>query len=272
MRVTFWGVRGTHPATGAQFARFGGDTMCVEVTCDDARIVLDAGSGLRALGTAIAAGEAHSVTHLFLSHLHLDHVIGLPQFQPLWQAGSALNIHVGADHAPGRTEAAALAILRPPYFPVSPQDLPAAVTVLPFKVGAAIRPVEGVTVRTFALSHGGESTGLRIEWAGRSVCYVTDHEHGDADTGARLAEAVAGADLLIYDATYTDEEMTGRRGWGHSTWEEGLRLKRRAGVALVAFAHHDPDRTDGELDVMSEAAARAGANAVFARRGMSIKI
>jgi phosphoribosyl 1,2-cyclic phosphodiesterase len=272
MRVTFWGVRGTHPATGAQFARFGGDTMCVEVACGDARIVLDAGSGLRALGMAIAAREARSATHLFLSHLHLDHIIGLPQFQPLWQAGSALDIHVGAGHAPGWTEEAALAILRPPYFPVTPPELPAAVTVQPFVVGDAVTPTVGVTVRTFALSHGGESTGLRIEWGGRSVCYVTDHEHGDVDTGARLAKAVAGADLLIYDATYTDGEMPSRRGWGHSSWEEGLRLKRRAGVGMVAFAHHDPDRTDGELDVLSEAAASAGANAVFARRGMSIEI
>jgi ribonuclease BN (tRNA processing enzyme) len=89
---------------------------------------------------------------------------------------------------------------------------------------------------------------------------------------ARLAEFAAATDLLIYDATFTDREMSGRRGWGHSSWEEGLRLKRRADARLVVFAHHAPDRTDRDLEFMSEAAARASANAVFARQGMSIEI
>ena len=122
------------------------------------------------------------------------------------------------------------------------------------------------------VTHPGGACGYRIDHAGRSVVYITDHEHGDLTRDDQLARIARNADLLIYDATFTEEEMLTRRGWGHSTWPAGMRLRDKSGAKLVAFAHHEPMRTDEELDRMANSAARAGVNAVFAREGMSIDL
>jgi phosphoribosyl 1,2-cyclic phosphodiesterase len=272
MRVTFWGVRGTCPATGAAYDRYGGDTMCIEITAGSTRLILDAGTGLRGLGEQLSARDEPVKAHLLLSHLHLDHIMGLPHFSPLWREDTRLDVWAADDHMTGNAAEKALSMVRPPFFPLDGDELAKGVTVHEFSQGAALTPAPGIVVKTFALSHQGESTGMRIEHGGRSICYVTDHEHGSADVDARVTEAVRGADLLIYDATYTDAEQPAHAGWGHSTWEEGLRLKERAGVALIAFAHHGPRRTDGALDTLAERATALAPNAVFARQGMVLAV
>jgi phosphoribosyl 1,2-cyclic phosphodiesterase len=269
MRVTFWGVRGTFPATGATFARYGGDTMCVEVECGATRVVLDAGSGLRALGAHLRMHDKSTLTHIVLSHLHLDHIIGLPSFAPLWREESCIVLHAAAECV-ATNEDALFSVLRPPLFPIDAGELPAAIGVEEFVLGGSFAPEPGVVVRTLALSHQGPCAAIVLQWQGRKLCYVTDHEHGDREADDRLTLAVEGADLLIYDATFTDAELAGRRGWGHSTWEEGVRLKRRAGVKLLALAHHDPDRSDSALDALAEGAAAVEPNVFFARQGLSI--
>jgi phosphoribosyl 1,2-cyclic phosphodiesterase len=206
--------------------------------------------------------------HILLSHLHIDHVMGLPAFAPLWREDARLHVWTAAHHEGER----AFAITRPPFFTLdgaAPSLAPRFHVVHP---GCAFEPAAGVRVRSFALSHAGESTGYRIEYGGRSLCYVTDHEHGEPETDARLIEVIRGADLLIYDATFTDTEFPARAGWGHSTWQQGIRLKEAAGVELVIFAHHEPRRTDRALDEMAEAAASASVNAAFARQGMVIAL
>ncbi|HVY87423.1 MAG TPA: MBL fold metallo-hydrolase, partial [Hyphomonadaceae bacterium] len=121
-------------------------------------------------------------------------------------------------------------------------------------------------------NHPGGACGYRIDHAGRSLTYITDHEHGEPEADARLQRIARGADLIIYDATYTEEEIQLRRGWGHSTWQAGMRLRNASAAKLVAFAHHEPRRADDELDRLANAAARAGANAVFAREGLEIEL
>lgn len=269
MRVTFWGVRGTFPATGAAFSRYGGDTMCIEVECGETRIVLDAGSGLRALGARLNAQDEPIVAHIVLSHLHLDHIMGLPSFAPLWRKDSCIVLHAAKECLAADGDAL-FSVLRPPLFPVEAGTLPAAIGLEEFSLGGAFAPSPGVIVRTVPLTHQGPCAAIVLQWQGRKLCYVTDHEHGDADTDERLELAVEGADLLIYDATFTDTEMAGHRGWGHSTWEEGLRLKRRAGVKLLALAHHEPDRSDAALDVLAEQAAGLDSNVFFAPQGLSL--
>jgi ribonuclease BN (tRNA processing enzyme) len=164
------------------------------------------------------------------------------------------------------------AVLRPPLSPLKPSDLPAAIELQEFSLGAGFMPGTGVLVRTLGVNHQGGCAAIVVNWRGRKVCYVTDHEHGDASIDNALSQAVDGADLLIYDATFTEAEMAVHRGWGHSTWEEGLRLKRKAGVKLLGLAHHDPDRTDAALDVMAEAASRLCSNVFFARQGLSLTL
>jgi phosphoribosyl 1,2-cyclic phosphodiesterase len=127
-------------------------------------------------------------------------------------------------------------------------------------------------VRTFALSHQGPCAGIVVLWRGRKLCYVTDHEHGDAKADERLNREVGGADLLIYDATFTDAEMPSHEGWGHSSWEEGVRLKQRAGVRLLALAHHEPARTDAALDELAQSASQLASNVFFAKQGLSLSL
>lgn len=271
MRVTFWGVRGTVPATGAEYARHGGDTMCVEVECGQTRLILDAGSGLRALGQRLNAEPGPLAAHIVLSHLHLDHVMGLPHFAPLWRRDARIALHA-ADAAMAVDKHALLSVLRPPLFPLDAGAMPAAIDVKEFRLGRGFAPADGVLVRTLALNHQGPCAALIVNYAGRKLCYVTDHEHGDPEVDRALAHAVEGADLLIYDATFTDAEMPAHRGWGHSSWEEGVRLKRRAGVRLLALAHHEPGRTDVALDRLAEQAANGDANVCFARQGLSLAL
>lgn len=272
MRVTFWGVRGTFPATGAAFQRYGGDTMCVEIEGDGVRVILDAGSGLRAVGDKLRDTGDATPTHIFISHPHLDHVMGLSHFAPLWRDDAMLTCWAAeAEDNPGYARDA-FVLARPPFFPIDIARTPARVRLAPYSADRALSLESGVTVTPFALNHPGVAYGFCVAQADRKVCYVCDHEHGDDNIDARIAAAAGGADMIIYDATFTDEEFAARRGWGHSTWQAGLALKRRAGAKLVAFAHHDPRRTDAELDQLAEQAAARGANAFFARQGLVIDL
>jgi phosphoribosyl 1,2-cyclic phosphodiesterase len=269
MRVTFWGVRGTFPATGQRFVRYGGDTMCIEVECGITRLILDAGSGLRALGERLAKQDAPTNVHLMLSHAHIDHLIGFVQFAPLWKKDTHVTVWSmgGGEDDPA---AAARQLLAPPFTPSEASAFPARVEWK--EAGAVFEPAPGVRVTPFPVNHPGGAAGYRIDHGGRSLCYVTDHEHGDVTVDGLLANVARGADLIIYDATYTEEEMQQRAGWGHSTWQAGMRLRDASTAKLVAFAHHEPRRIDDDLDVLACAAARAGPNAVFAREGMSIDL
>lgn len=245
--------------------------MCVEIETGDARIILDAGSGLRALGAKLIGEGEPLATNIVLSHLHLDHVMGLPHFGPIWRKDGRVLIHAPLECVGYDPQGTLFSVLRPPLFPVEAGALPAAIGLQEYRIGADIFPARGVRVRTFAVSHQGACAGMVVEAGGARLAYVTDHEHGDAHADDRIAAAVEGVDLLIYDATFTEREWSRRRGWGHSTWEEGLRLKRRAGAKLLALAHHEPDRTDDALDALAMAAAAQSRNAFFARQGLTLE-
>ncbi len=239
MRVKFWGVRGSVAVSGGEFHRTGGNTTCVEVTHDGHRLILDGGTGLQALGRSLSGPT--DATLLF-THVHWDHIQGVPFFGPAYHPGSHLTF-VGAA---GLRDALA-AQMRPPLFPVTLDALRAPLAF--WEVGPAA-PFEVGPFRITALEmpHPDRVLCYRITAGGRTVVFATDVEHGLA-LDARLVAFAEGADLLIHDAQYTAAEYAGeqgpsRRGWGHSTWEQALHTGRDAGVARVALFHHDPTRTD----------------------------
>ena len=266
--VRFWGVRGSVPSPGPDTAMVGGNTSCVEVRLGDERLILDAGTGLRALGDALVAEGAHlrGPLRLLLSHVHWDHVMGLPFFAPLYAKGAHLEIATGPTTKPLRDVLGGL--MSAPCFPVDFGSLPS--TIGCHDLGTRRRFASGPFEVTVApLSHPDPVYAYRVDAGGRSVVYATDTEHGDV-VDERLVELARGADVLVYDAQYLPEEFPMKRGWGHSTFAAGAEVAAAAGVRTLALFHHDPRRTDDEVGAMVRRARDIFPSTVAAREGMRL--
>ena len=271
LAVRFWGVRGSIPCGGRDVMRYGGNSSCVELMCGTRRLILDAGTGLRYLGEALMA-EGRQDLDIFLSHAHLDHLFGIPFFRPLFEAGNKVRIWSGHLEGGLKTEDAVRAMMAPPLFPITPDAFAAELEFRDFRAGDTLEPFPDVAIATAPLQHHNGATGYRICHGGRSIAYVTDTEHEGEALDERILALVKGADLMIYDATYTDEEYPKYRGWGHSTWQVGVRLAKEAGVKRIAAFHHDPLHDDGFLDRMGRQMRAAFKGAFVAREGLLVEV
>jgi phosphoribosyl 1,2-cyclic phosphodiesterase len=270
LAATFWGVRGSIACPGAATLRYGGDTACVEIRAGGRLLIFDAGTGIRRLGAALAAGDGPVEADLFFSHTHLDHVCGLPFFAPLYRPGNRLRLWAGHLLPERGLEATIAALMAAPFFPVKPGAFAAAPAFRDFRAGETLDLGGGLALRTAPLAHPDGATGYRVDFGGRAICYVTDTEHVPGRRDAAIVALARDADLLIYDCTYTDARFPAHAGWGHSTWEEGARLCDAAGVARLAIFHHDPDHDDATMDAIAAAAAAARPGTVVAREGMTL--
>ena len=241
--------------SGPEFQRYGGNTICVEMQCGPHRLLFDAGSGIREAGAAMQA-EGVTDIDLFFSHCHYDHIVGLPYFMPLYNTTMAVTMWSG--HMAGKmtTEEMIRQFMRPPWFPVEPDICCARLSARDFRAGDVLTPRPGIRIRTSNLVHPGGAIGYRVEWAGKTVCVVTDTEHTPGILDPAVIELIRDADLFLYDCTYVDSEMERYRGYGHSTWQQAIRLARAADAKRIAFIHHLPARTDDELDAIEAAAKR----------------
>jgi phosphoribosyl 1,2-cyclic phosphodiesterase len=246
MQIKLWGARGSLPVSGPMFREFGGNTICIEVRCGDHVLLFDAGSGLYAAGNALQA-EGRTDLELFFTHCHYDHIIGLPFFRPLYWQGSSLTVSSGHMAGTMTTEEIISGFMRKPFFPISPATCCARIDTRDFRAGDVLTPHSGLVMRTAMLNHPGNAIGYRIEWAGRAVAIVTDTEHVPGTLDPAVLALIRDADLFLYDAAFTDEEFDRFRTFGHSTWQEGVRLALAAGARQVGFIHHAQWRTDAEL-------------------------
>jgi phosphoribosyl 1,2-cyclic phosphodiesterase len=269
--VRFWGVRGSIACPGDDFRRYGGNTACVDVRCGDHLVVFDAGTGMRPLGNLLARSAQTIEADIFLSHFHMDHVNGLPFFAPFYQSGNRLRVWAGNLLPERRIEEAMRTIMADPLYPTGVGAFKAAVEFRDFRAGEALRPRAGMALRTAPLNHPGRATGYRLEFGGKSIAYVTDTEHRAGRLDDRVLDLAAGVDVMIYDGNYTDAEWQSRIGWGHSTWQEGVRLADAAGARRLVVFHHDPEHDDGFLDrVASEAEAMRPGTLVAAEGAMLV--
>jgi phosphoribosyl 1,2-cyclic phosphodiesterase len=271
--IRFWGVRGTVPCPGPETLRFGGNTACVEVRCGNERLIFDAGTGIRPLGREWERNGRALRAHIFLTHTHLDHVAGLPFFRPAYVAENCFQLWAGHLARSGHRLQNVLGMLmQPPLFPVPLDILHACIGFHDFEAGDTLRPCEGVVIRTARLSHPGGATGYRVEYGGRAFCYITDTEHEEGELDRRVLGLIEGADLVVYDSTYTDEEYPDYRGWGHSTWQQGVRLCEAANAGRLVAFHHDPDHDDEALDRIAAELDRVRPGSVVAREGLVLAL
>ena len=272
LTVRFWGVRGSTPTPDAGCLGVGGNTSCVELrTAAGDALILDAGTGIRGLGYALAAeagADPISVDILF-SHFHWDHLQGLPFFAPLYVGGNEVRcISAVDDDRLGDLLRGQMCF---PYFPVPFGELAASVETRRARVGEPFE-VGPFSVRAFPVSHPQGAHGFRIEYDGLVVVYATDYEHGDPVADEGLREVSRGADLLISDAQFTPEEYALRKGWGHTTWQHATELAASAGVGQLLLFHHDPSHDDATMERIRDQAREQFGPTDLAREGLEIRL
>jgi len=270
--VRFWGVRGSIACAGPETLRYGGNTSSLEVRCGERLVLFDAGTGIRYLGNHLLR-EAPIDADLYLTHTHFDHVSGLPFFRPLYQPENTFRLWAG--HLGARTSLRQVLwqFMMAPLFPVPPEVFRANVSYHDFRAGETLHAPGGITLRTVPLNHPDNATGYRLEFGGRSLCYLTDTEHVAGAPDRNILGLIGGADLVIYDCMYTDAEWAnGHVGWGHSTWQEAVRLCRAARARRLVVFHHDPDHDDDALDAIARDVEAQLPGSILAREGLELSL
>lgn len=266
--LSLWGTRGAVPVAAAEYLEYGGNTSCVSVRCGQRLVVFDAGSGIVRLGGALAAAGEVGEVHIFLSHLHLDHVLGLAAFPLLGDRRARLYLYGEAQGGMSFQEQLDR-LFGPPYWPLGLSEFQARVAVREIGPGQRISLEEGLYVDTLRGFHPNQSLLYRLEGAGRSVVYALDCElAGDMET--RLAEFARDCSVLIWDANFVQADL--RRGWGHSTWEQGAVLRREAGAKLALMTHFSHAYPDSFLREQERMARERDPAVRFAREGMELLI
>jgi phosphoribosyl 1,2-cyclic phosphodiesterase len=282
-KLSFWGVRGSTPTVDPATWRYGGNTPCLELTAPDGtQFILDCGTGLRVLGSrwtapaagVIASGVRNPETHILVTHYHWDHIQGVPFFAPLYSENNAFHFysfrskHLGRDSLKQVFETQ----MATPYFPVNMSAMTAKKKFMEVRGGDSFTIGENKITARY-INHPQGCLGYRIETPGGTVVYATDNEPGDPQLDNELRELAAGADIFVNDAQYTPEQLaTTRKGWGHSSWREGVKVAREAGAKTLVLFHHDPDATDRMVDGLLRQAREEFDSVFAASEGMVIKL
>jgi len=249
MKITCWGARGSIAVSGGEYVKYGGDTTCMEITSSNGDvIIIDAGTGMRKLGNKLLANGKRDLALLF-THAHWDHLMGFPFFKPIYMKGTKIGIY-GCPYAQRSVQDILAKSMVAPYFPVEFGQLAAEFTTQ--GVCDAEFSIGSVRVTPIQLSHPNQGLGYRFAEDGKSFVFLTDneltHRHSGGASYDDYLRFSEGADLLIHDSEYTQEQYKLTKGWGHSVYTDALRLAIEAGVKQFGLFHHNQERTDADLD------------------------
>jgi phosphoribosyl 1,2-cyclic phosphodiesterase len=270
--IKFLGVRGSIPCASKKFERYGGNTSCVLAHAGNSLVVFDSGSGIKDVSEYVDKHRIKKI-HLFLTHLHLDHILGMPFFKPMWDKNIEIIIYCGTAEPFGGVLNTLINFFTPPYFPVPFNKWSGHIKCIDFKPFQNFILEDGVIVETCALNHPNGSVGYKISHKNKSVCYITDHEHGNQTVDKNLEEFVRETDVLIYDASYDDYKYEhGRKGWGHSTWQKACELMEVSNIKQVALFHHDPDLHDDAMDALKDEVEETYDNVFIAHQDQVISL
>lgn len=275
MKITIWGSRGSIASAGPETIRYGGNTACVQVDGPDGSVlVLDAGTGMRRAGSALA-GDGRAL-HILLTHLHMDHVQSLGFFRPLFEPGREVHIW-GPPSTTQDLRTRLTRYLSPPLFPVRIRDLESHVELHDAPDGRW--SIGAFEIAAASVVHPGPTVGYRIEANGAAIAYLPDHEPalGGFSSNPRWTsgyDLVRGVDLLIHDGQYDAEEYRQRIGWGHSSIEQAVAIADLAEVRSLLLFHHDPDHADTVIDGLVEQARalRRGGDVMAASEGLTVEV
>jgi len=273
MQITFWGVRGSIPSPGPSTMEIGGNTSCVEVRAGKAILIFDGGTGLRLLGKKLVKEGGPITAHMFFSHVHWDHIQGFPFFEPAFVKGNEFHLY-GGNNVSRTLEETLQGQMDHPNFPVDLAAMGAKMTFCDLPEGGKVDIDDGqggsVRVTTARGNHPQGVFAFRVEHAGKIVVYATDTEHYEGRIDDKLAALAKNADVFIYDSQYTPEEYEAKRGWGHSTFEEGVKLAKLSGVKRLVLFHHDPTQNDAAVREKEKRAQTLFQGVVAAYEGLVI--
>ncbi len=272
--VKFWGVRGSVPTPGKDTVRYGGNTSCLEMEIAGKRLIFDGGTGMRELGEDLMQ-EIPVEAYIFFTHYHWDHIQGFPLFTPAFTPGNCFHIY-GAIPPEGKSMKQHF-IDRVLHYnsPVPIKGMQADLRFYELQHGQKMR-LHGIEIETGSLNHPNTAMGYRVTWKGRSAVYCSDTEHFPDGLDESVVNLARNADVLIYDAMYTDDEYhnpkSSKVGWGHSTWQEAIKVAEVAGVKRIVIFHHEPTHSDDFMDQIAEKVKAVCPQAVMAREGLILPV
>ena len=273
-RIQFWGVRGSIPCPGPETVRYGGNTPCLDMVVNGEHLIFDGGTGLRVLGQSLLS-QRNLEAYMFFTHSHWDHIQGFPFFVPAFVPGNMFHIYGAIAPNEETVEQRLHNQMLHPNFPVPLRVMQANLRFYDLEVGDKIS-IGDVIVENARLNHPGEAIGYRVTWQGKTAAYVSDTEHFPEGLDENVLHLAHQADVLIIDATYTDEEYYSEKsskvGWGHSTWQEAVKIAKAAEVKQLVIFHHDPLHNDDFLDEVGRKAVAQFPNTILAREGMYLEL
>ena len=286
-RLKFWGVRGSIPSPGPSTLRYGGNTSCLEVRNEDRFFIFDAGSGIRELGNSLLNSGQNIKGHIFISHLHWDHIQGIPFFTPAYIPGNEFTFYSAKDVNSGLKELIS-SQMDSVYFPVEMDDMCAELQFHALQEGRF--EVDNIPVETIFVNHPGNALGYKLYLDDTILVYISDNEPFESapaenaddyigeDGNEKLIEFISGSDILVHDAQYTPEEYESKVTWGHSPYDYTVNLALRAGVKKLFLFHHDPMHNDEKVDEILAGAKSLAASSdsrmeiEAAREGLMLEI